>query len=56
MTAQRPGERKKRSTRLPSAPPRIMPSPIAHHGDTSLRPIQMMPTTTPTAIRVSTQV
>ena len=51
-----PGERKNRSTRLPIAPPRIMPSPIAHHGDTSRRPIQMMPITTPVAISVSTQV
>ena len=51
-----PGERKNRSTRLPSAPPRIMPSPMAHHGDTSRRPIQMMPITTPVAINVSTHV
>ena len=51
-----PGERKNRSTRLPIAPPRIMPRPIAHHGDTSRRPIQMMPITTPVAISVSTQV
>ena len=33
-----------------------MPRPIAHHGDTSRRPIQMMPITTPVAISVSTQV
>ena len=51
-----PGERKNLSTRLPIAPPRIMPRPIAHHGDTSRLPIQMMPTTTPLAISVSTQV
>ena len=29
---------------------------MAHHGETSRLPIQMMPTTTPLAIRVSTQV
>ena len=51
-----PGARKNRSTRLPIAPPRIMPSPMAHHGETSRRPIQMMPNTTPVAISVSTQV
>ena len=56
MALQRPGRAEERSTRLPSAPPRIMPSPIAHHGDTSLRPIQTMPITTPVAISVSTQV
>ncbi len=33
-----------------------MPRPIAHHGDSSRLPIQMMPTTTPLAISVSTQV
>ena len=33
-----------------------MPRPIAHQGDTSRRPIQMMPNTTAVAIRVSTQV
>ena len=38
------------------APPRIIPSPTAHQGDTSRRPIQKMPTTTPVAISVSTQV
>ena len=38
------------------APPRIMPRPIAHHGDTRRRPIQMMPTTTPVATTVSTHV
>nr|WP_131815194.1 ABC transporter ATP-binding protein/permease [Mycolicibacterium holsaticum] len=38
------------------APPRIMPSPTAHHGDTRRRPIQMMPITTPVAINVSTHV
>src|SRR5258707_7700423 len=51
-----PGARKKRSTRLPMAPPRIIPRPTAHQGDTSRRPIQKMPTTTPVAISVSTQV
>ena len=29
---------------------------MAHHGETSRLPIQMMPTTTPLAISVSTQV
>ena len=38
------------------APPRIMPSPIAHHGETSRRPIQKMPITTPRATSVSTHV
>ncbi len=38
------------------APPRIMPRPIAHHGETSRLPIQMMPITTPVAIKVRTQV
>ena len=51
-----PGERKNRSTRLPMAPPRIMPRPMAHHGDTSRLPIQMMPITTPVAIKVRTHV
>ena len=51
-----PGDRKKRSTRLPIAPPRISPKPIAHHGDTSRRPIQMMPNTTPVATNVNTHV
>src|SRR5271156_2265822 len=51
-----PGARKKRSTRLPVAPPRIIPRPIAHQGDTSRRPIQKMPTTTPVAISVNSQV
>ncbi|CFS09779.1 Uncharacterised protein [Mycobacterium tuberculosis] len=51
-----PGARKKRSTRLPMAPPRIIPRPSAHHGDTSRRPIQKIPTTTPVAISVKTQV
>src|SRR5947209_10313726 len=51
-----PGARKKRSTRLPIAPPRIIPRPNAHQGDTSRRPIQKMPTTTPVAISVKSQV
>lgn len=38
------------------APPRIIPRPSAHHGDTSRRPIQKIPTTTPVAISVKTQV
>ena len=38
------------------APPRIIPRPTAHQGDTSRRPIQKMPTTTPVAISVSSQV
>ena len=33
-----------------------MPRPNAHHGDTRRRPIQTIPTTTPEATRVSTQV
>src|SRR3974390_1569454 len=51
-----PGAPEKRSTRLPMAPPRITPSPTAHQGDTRRRPIQKIPTTTPVAISVSTQV
>ena len=51
-----PGERKNRSTRFPIAPPRIMPRPTAHHGETSRRPIQKIPTTTALAITVSIQV
>jgi hypothetical protein len=51
-----PGDRKNRSIRLPTAPPRIIPRPSAHHNETRRRPIQMMPSTTPVAINVSTQV
>ena len=51
-----PGERKNRSTKLPIAPPRIIPRPTAHHGDTNRRPIQKIPTTTALAISVNIQV
>lgn len=33
-----------------------MPRPIAHHGETSRRPIHTMPITTPVAMSVRTQV
>ena len=56
MALQRAGRPEEPVDQVPIAPPRIMPRPIAHHGDTSRRPIQMMPNTTAVAIKVSTQV
>src|SRR5690606_16774208 len=51
-----PGDRKKRSMRLPSAPPSTRARPNAHHGDLNVLPIRTTPITTATATRVRSQV
>ncbi|OLT32168.1 hypothetical protein BJF84_03185 [Rhodococcus sp. CUA-806] len=51
-----PGARKKRSIKLPSAPPRTSPRPRAHSGERSVRPIRMTAMTTHTATMVRSHV